>query len=209
MRTLLLISLFLLFSFKANAWMEQWAPALECTPANVGKLPPRSASAFIESVKGEGARALAEYSESGVLDLNGDGIDDFVFIIPWMGCGLNADGSDAYFIVSGVNGRMMNILGGYGMGLSDLVIISGKTYFRHSSFFYEFEKSQHNHWMYQMFSFDTNGVMRCANLEIGASFPAVTIFYNNPKFSQIELTDADLKKIADKTKPVVKKYISH
>ena len=77
-----------------------------------------------------------------------------------------------------------------------------------SSFFYEFEKSQHNHWVYQMFSFDTNGVMRCANLEIGASFPAVTIFYNNPKFRQIELTDADLKKIADKTKPVVKKYTS-
>ena len=189
--------------------MEQWAPAVECTPANVGKLSPRSVSAFIESANCEDTGAFAEYSESGVLDLNGDGINDFVFIIPWRGCGLSAEGWDAYFIVSGVNGRTLNTLGGYGMGLSDIVIVAGKTYFRHSSVFGEFEKSQHNHWVYQMFSFDTNGIMRCANAEAGALFPAATVFYINPKFRQIKLTDSDLKTIADKTKPVVKKYISH
>ena len=43
--------------------------------------------------------------------------------------------------------------------------------------------------------------MRCSNADLGKQFPAVTIFYNNPKFRQIELTKGDLKKIADKTKP--------
>ena len=43
--------------------------------------------------------------------------------------------------------------------------------------------------------------MRCSNADFGKQFPAVTIFYNNPKFKQIELTQGDLKKIADNTKP--------
>lgn len=48
--------------------------------------------------------------------------------------------------------------------------------------------------------------MRCANEEVGSPFPAVTIFYDNPKFKQIELTAADLKKIADETKVSEGKY---
>ena len=43
--------------------------------------------------------------------------------------------------------------------------------------------------------------MRCANADIGKSFPAATIFYSNPKFKAIELTQADRRKIAQETKP--------
>jgi hypothetical protein len=68
-------------------------------------------------------------------------------------------------------------------------------------FFNHFEKSKHNHWVYQVFSFDKNGALRCSNEDFGKQFPAVTIFYNNPKFKQIELTSGDLKKIAAETKP--------
>ena len=84
------------------------------------------------------------------------------------------------------------------------VKVKGKTYFRHSEFFDHFEKSEHNHWVYQLFSFDKNGVMKCSNADFGEKFPAVTIYYIKPKFRQIELTAGDLKKIADGTKPVAK-----
>lgn len=50
--------------------------------------------------------------------------------------------------------------------------------------------------------------MRCANADVGAPFPAVTIYYENPKFKQIELTAADLKVIEEKTRPVTRKYVS-
>jgi hypothetical protein len=36
---------------------------------------------------------------------------------------------------------------------------------------------------------------------LGKQFPAVTIYYINPKFKQIELTKGDLTKIAAGTKP--------
>ena len=52
-----------------------------------------------------------------------------------------------------------------------------------------------------MFSFDKNGAIRCSNGDFGKQFPAVTIFYINPKFKQIELTKGDLKKIAAEIKP--------
>ena len=90
---------------------------------------------------------------------------------------------------------------GYGVEKSDFVKVAGKTYFRHSKFFEHFEKSRHNHWVYQVFSFDKSGAMRCSNADLGKQFPAVTIYYINPKFKQIELTKGDLKTIADGTKP--------
>ena len=56
---------------------------------------------------------------------------------------------------------------GYGVEKSDFVKVAGKTYFRHSEFFEHFEKSQHNHWVYQMFSFDKSGAMKCSNGDFG------------------------------------------
>ena len=79
--------------------------------------------------------------------------------------------------------------------------VGEKTYFRHSMFFNQFEQSKHNHWVYQVFSFDKSGAMKCSNADLGKQFPAVTIYYINPKFKQIELTKGDLKKIAAGTKP--------
>ena len=130
-----------------------------------------------------------------------------MFTIPWMGCGLNASLDEVFFIVSdGKGGRIENVADGYGIEASDLVKVKGKVYFRHSYFIEELEKSKHNHWAYQIFSFGKDGVMRCANGEVGSPFPAVTIFYDNPKFKQIGLTAADLKKIADETKVSEGKY---
>jgi hypothetical protein len=127
---------------------------------------------------------------------------DFVFITPWMGCGLNACGYDAYFIVSdGKGGRVENYIGGYGIETSDIVNINGKIYFRHSDFFGHFEKSQHNHWVFQLYSFDKNGMMKCANADVGELLPAATIFYKNPKFKAVELTKSDRRRIIEQTKP--------
>ena len=143
-----------------------------------------------------------QYCEGYALDLNDDGIKDQVFILPWMGNGLNASGADVHFIVSnGAKGRKKTVMEGYGVEKADFVKVAGKTYFRHSKFFEHFEKSEHNHWVYQMFSFDKNGAIRYSNGDFGKQFPAVTIYYINPKFKQIELTPGDLKKIAAETKP--------
>ena len=136
-----------------------------------------------------------------MIDLNDDGAKDQVFILPWMGNGLNASGYDVHFIVSdGAKGWKKFVMEGYGVDKADFVKVAGKTYFRHSMFFNQFEKSKHNHWVYQLFSFDKNGTIRCSNDDFGNKFPAVTIYYINPKFKQIELTKGDLKEIADKTK---------
>jgi len=200
--------LLLVLAFDAYAWMDAWAPAFKAAPADVRALSARSVSNFVHAASSGNMDACVDYCKGAALDLNGDRIDDYVFIIPWMGCGLNASGYEVYFIVSdGANGRVENVMSGYGVGLSDFVKVSGRTYFRHSHFFDEFEKSKHNHWVYQMFSFDTNGVMKCANAELGKPFPAATVFYSNPKFRQVELMPADRRKIADETKPVSHKYI--
>jgi len=192
------------FSLQANAWMDQWAPEFDCKTAKVRVLPKSSVSNFYEKAKIE--IGCAEYASGGSLDLNGDGRADSVYIVPWMGCGLNADGYEVYFYVSnGKGGVTESVIDGYGVELSDLVIVKGKTYFRQSKFFESFEKSQHNHWVYQLYSFDTNGIMRCANADFGKKFPAVTIFYIKPKFRQIELTPADLKAIQKESAPVVNK----
>ncbi len=191
-------------TFDANAWMDQWAPAFKSTPADVQALPAISVSNYVCSAQ-EDDEFSWKYSEGYALDLNDDGVMDQVFIIPWMGNGLNASGYDVHFVVSdGAKGRRKTIMEGYGVEKSDFVKVAGKTYFRHSQFFEHFEKSEHNHWVYQVFSFDRGGAMRCSNGDFGKQFPAVTIFYINPKFRQIELTKGDLKKIAAETKPEAK-----
>ena len=191
----------LVLAFDANAWMDQWAPAFKATPANVQALSRTSVSNYVCNALEDYVFSWA-YSKGYALDLNDDGTEDQVFIIPWMGNGLNASGYDVHFLVSnGAKGRRKTVMGGYGVEKSDFVKVAGKTYFRHSQFFEHFEKSPHNHWVYQVFSFDKSGAMRCSNGDFGKQFPAVTIFYINPKFKQIELTKGDLKKISDKTKP--------
>ena len=189
--------LFVLFlTSDANAWMDKWAPAFKATPADVQALSETTVSNYVCTARSEG-EFMWRCSKGYTLDLNDDGIKDNVFIIPWMGMGLGAAGYDVHFIVSdGAKGRKKTIMEGYGVEKSDFVKVAGMTYFRHSMFFNQFEKSNHNHWVYQVFSFDKNGAIRCSNGDFGKQFPAVTIFYINPKFKQIELTKGDLKKIA-------------
>ena len=195
----------LIFAFNANAWMDQWAPAFKSTPADVQALSGTSVSNYVATVRDD-VEFYWQYCRGYAIDLNDDGIKDQVFILPWMGCGLNASGDDVHFIVSnGAKGRKKTVMGGYGVEKSDFVKVAGKTYFRHSMVFSQFEKSNHNHWVYQVFSFDKNGAMRCSNDDFGKQFPAVTIFYINPKFKQIELTKKDLKEIAAGTKPIAAK----
>ena len=201
MRKVGILILLLALSFGAHAWMDHYAPKLKSTPAKLSVLSKKNIKWFVEDVKSD-SEFVSKYSEGVGVDLNDDGYKDFVFIIPWMGNGLSASGYNAHFIVSnGKGGRVENMIEGYGIETSDIVTINGKIYFRHSAFFESFEKSQHNHWVFQIYSFDTNGIMRCANADIGKSFPAATIFYSNPKFKAIELTDADRRKIAQEAKP--------
>ena len=76
-------------TFDANAWMAQWAPAFKATPAEVQALPGTSVSNYVCTAQ-EDYGFSWKYSEGYTLDLNDDGIKDQVFIIPWMGNGLNA-----------------------------------------------------------------------------------------------------------------------
>ena len=186
-----------LLSSSANAWMEDWAPAFNCTPAAAEKLSETNVSNFVSKVRFE-EDSYWQYCEGYKLDLNGDGIKDFVYILPWRGCGLSGDWYCAHFRVSaGANGWTGTIINGYNISKEDLVNVSGKVYFRNSYYCGDMEKSAHNHWVYEVFSFDKNGVMICSNSDFGKLFPAVTIFYNNPKFKQIELTSGDRKKIEE------------
>ena len=200
--TLASTALTLFSPFNANAWMDQWAPAFKSTPADVQALPGTSVSNYVATVRDD-VEFYWQYCSGYAIDLNGDGIKDQAFILPWMGVGLNAAGYDVHFVVSdGAKGRKTTVMGGYGVEKDDFVKVAGKTYFRHSMVFSQFEKSNHNHWVYQVFSFDKNGAMRCSNDDFGKQFPAVTIFYINPKFKQIELSRKDLKEIAAGTKPI-------
>lgn len=202
----ILFVVFLAVPVAVNAWMDQWAPSFECAPAKVRELPKHSVAGYVEEVH-EGGEFVAEYSSGGALDLNGDGIEDFIFIIPWMGNGLSASGDDVHFLVSnGKNGRMATIMPGYGCDLKDVVMVGGRPCFRHSAFFGPFEKSNHNHWVFQLFSFEKDGTMKCANSRAEKLFPAATIFYENAKFRRVSLTPADLKAIAKETTPTSKKY---
>lgn len=191
-------------AFNANAWMEEWAPTFDCEPAKFTELPRKSISNYVAKAVGCDA-VIASASEGCELDLNGDRINDFVFAMPWMGCGLAGFGYDVHFVVSnGAGGRITNVISGYGVEMSDLVTFAGKTYFRDSIVMGSFEKSNHNHWVYQLFEFGTNGVIRSANQKIGKPFPAVTIYYTNPKFKQIELTASDHKRIEEENKKMQK-----
>ena len=194
------------WGLNAYAWMDDWAPEFKCDQAEVEVLPKRSVRNFVCMACGEEGEFRWQYSEGYKLDLNGDGIRDFVFIVPWMGCGLNASGYYAHFKVSSAkDGWKDTVVEGYGISNDDLVKVAGKTYFRHSTFFEGFEKSRHNHWVYQVFSFDKNGFLVCANGDFGKLFPAVTIFYENPKFRQIELTAGDLRQIEAETRRIVRR----
>ena len=191
----------LFFAFDADAWMEEWAPEFAATPVEVQELSEPVVSNYVFSVRDDLTFSW-QYCDGYTLDLNGDGIDDQVYIIPWMGNGLNASGNDVHFIVSnGAKGWRKTLIQGYGVNKRDFVKVEEKTYFRHSAFFNEFAKSKHNHWVFQVFSFDKKGVMRCSNKDFDKLFPAVTIFYISPRFWQIELTRRDLKKIAAETQP--------
>lgn len=196
----------------AQAWMKDWAPKFDAPPAKVHDVPKRSIRNYVVAEREEDDGRY-HHCEGGYLDLNGDGIDDFVFIIPWIGSGLAGDGFDAHFIVSdGHGGRAQNVIQGFsdsGLSRADLVSANGKTYFRHSWHFGDFEKSKHNHWVYQAFSFDKNGVMKCANSDFGNKFPAVTIHYERPKFRQIDLTEADRAEITEETSPTSGRWLEN
>ena len=213
----------LLLAIEANAWVADYAPAIDMSPAEVEALPARSITNFVKEVFEEDIRGnfteddattppdfFFEYTEGWSLDLNGDGIKDFVFSVPWSCLGIWGAGCNMHFIVSdGANGRVENCITSFYFDKSDLAKIRGKTYFCQSYFWgFEFEKSKHNHWISQLYSFDTNGTMRCANAELGLPSPAVTIYYYDPKFKQVKLTAADLKKIASRTGPSARKYTS-
>ena len=197
----------ILCSYISNAWMDQWAPMIQSEPAKLTVLSTNVVMRFLKS-NFDDYEFSAEYAEGGEIDLNEDGIKDYVFIVPWMGNGLSASGYYTHFIISdGKGGRIENNLDSFGANLSDIVKINGKIYFRHSDFFESFQKSAHNHWVYQVFSFGKDGVMRNANHEIGDRLPAVTIYYSNPKFKQIELTLEDKKVIKEKTKHKFHKFV--
>lgn len=190
---------FILASFSALAWMESWAPNVKFEQAETRKLPPKSIRYFVSSVMPDEGEFRWEYSKGGAIDLNEDGIEDFIFIVPWMGCGLNASGYTAYFVVSSKGGgRILTTIDGYGAELTDVVKKEGKLYYRQSNIHGHLENSLHNHWVYQLYSFGVDGKVSCANADFGQAFPAVTIFYTNPKFKQIELTEADRKQIREK-----------
>lgn len=205
MKVALALALALAGAFQAFGWMEAWAPVLKSEPVEVAPMPAEEKSRFVKAFAKdegleEGIDALrAQYSQGGIADLNGDGIADYIVIVPWMGNGLNASGADIHFIISagGAGNWVETTIEGYGAELDDIVGIGGKILFRHSAFHGEFEKSDHNHWVYQLFSFGADGKMKRANGDAAGQFPAVTIFYEKPRFKQIELTKADLKEIAE------------
>lgn len=197
----------LMFSFQAHAWMGSWAPKVDAKPAPVMTLSEKSVRYFINNGDMDREYGPARFSKGVQLDLNDDGINDFAFIEPWMGNGLNAAGSTIHFIVSdGNKKRKITSFEGYGIEPEDLVKIDGRVYFRHSMFFEDFENSRHNHWVHQLFAFGKDGVLRNANADFGGAFPAVTIYYDKPKFKPIDLTATDLKVIEETTTPVTKKY---
>ena len=191
------------------AWKSPWAPTVKAKPVELTPLSTETIDAFLSLLNTELVEfaSTAKYCQGAMLDLNGDEIDDYVFILPWMGCGLNADGTTAHFILSSERGRVETAVEGYAIELSDLVELNGKIYFLHSTFFNDFEKSQHNHWVYQAFTFEKNGTVTHANATFGSLVPAATIYYNNPKFKRVPLTPNDLKLIHEKTSYPSNTYI--
>jgi hypothetical protein len=196
-----LILLLALVSLNAYAWTEGWHPKFDCKPAKVNEITGKDLIPFLNLFSDE-VKWKAEYSKGAQIDLNNDGIYDYIIVIPWLGCGLAYSGFDIFFIVSSSEGeRKIIYLEGYDVEISDLIEIDGKIYFKHSTWLGEFEKSFHNHWVYQIFSFNKSGEMQNANHKMSNLFPAVTIYYKNPRFKQIELTEADKVSIFNQTRP--------
>lgn len=192
------------------AWKTPWAPKVKAPPVKMTTFSSETIAAFLSLLECETITYIdsAHHCEGGMLDLNGDEIDDYVFLLPWMGCGLNADGYSAHFILSGgKQGRIETVVEGYNIKLTDLVQVNGKIYLLHSTFFNDFEKSQHNHWVYQAFTFEKDGTITHANAAFGNLFPAATIFYENPKFKRVPLTPNDLNLIRKQTTYPSRKYI--
>lgn len=191
--------------------MEPWAPRFECAPASFRTLSDENVEHLFSALKDSDGNPYDDFrfghSKGVALDLNGDGTDDIALFIPYLGCGLAADGYSAHFLVSdGEGGCMENILECYGAEPSDLVNVDGKTYFRQSNHVWHYDKSKHNYWVYQMFSFETNGLMKCANDEVGDPFPGITIHYETPRFEQADLEPAVRQEIAEEAKPVSRKF---
>jgi len=137
---------------------------------------------------------VTQYSSVGIADLNDDGVNDAMIIVPWMGNGLNADGHTIAFLVSdGKGGRMLTVTEGHGQDLGDIAVINGKKYFMSSDFRYG---KGHNYWIYRPYAFRKDGNMREASAEVGKPFPALTIFYNDSKF-KAEVITPPLKKMID------------
>ena len=202
-----------LLSSSAHAWMEYWAPKFDCTPAEVEELPAANVSNYVSTVHFEGDWYPGDYywkrCKGYSLDLNGDGIKDSVYCLPYDGCGVASRGYETHCRVSAGADKWVDtyILGmGDGTSKDNLVKVAGKVYFRHSEMFGDFENSKHNHWVYQVFSFNKQGEFICSNGDFGGLFPAVTIFYINPKFRQIKLTSRDLEKIARVTKGISEQH---
>lgn len=100
----------LLLAIEANAWMADYAPAINMSPAEVEALPARSITNFVKEVFGEEIRGIFteddettppgfffEYTEGWSLDLNGDGIKDFVFGVPWSCMGIWGGACNMHF----------------------------------------------------------------------------------------------------------------
>ncbi len=207
------IALAWLLSSSANAWMEDWAPKFDCTPAEVEELPAENVSNYVSTVHFEGdwypGDSYWERCKGYSLDLNGDGIKDYVYCLPYYGCGVASRGYETHCRVSAGADKWVDtyILGmGDGTSKDNLVKVAGKVYFRHSELFGNFENSEHNHWVYQVFSFNKQGEFICSNGDFGGLFPAVTIFYINPKFKQIKLTSRDLEKIERFTRGISEQH---
>lgn len=197
----LILLLLTIVSLNAYAWMESWEPKFDYKPANFTKLSEEKVQKLI-SMYAKDSYGAKIYAEGAEIDLNNDGIKDYVIIIPWMGCGLAFYGTDTFFIVSSCDGdKSISSIESFGADLSDLIKINDKIYYKHSDMLGNFENSIHNHWVYQIFSFDKFGFMQRANGDMEKIFPAVTIYYKNPRFKQIELTKADIESIIEQTIP--------
>jgi len=210
-KCVVLACVLILSALTLNAWQEHNAPNFKWTPLkmrvaekqekwNYIKASGLSDGDVIEIEKSEDGMTkvvetfVTQYSSVGIADLNDDGVNDAMIIVPWMGNGLNADGHSIAFLVSdGKCGRILTVTEGHGQDLDDIAVINGRKYFMSSDFRYG---EGHNYWIYRPYEFCKDGNVREASAKIGKPFPAFTIFYDNPKF-KAEVITPQLKKMID------------